>query len=115
MNMPSYRTMLSFTLTGLLLIAMTGCEKKIATVITPLSSASGSSVDATDIELAAHIRSALVSDGVVTSVKIDVVVTKGDARLTGEVETQQQLDQILKVAKSVEGVHTIHDELFVKK
>ena len=40
---------------------------------------------------------------------------KGDVRLTGVLETQQQIDEALRLARAAEGAHTIHDELSLKR
>ena len=47
-------------------------------------------------------------------ITIDVETLKGDVRLSGVVNTQMQIDSAVKVAKSANGVHSVHDELKVK-
>lgn len=42
-------------------------------------------------------------------------VLKGDVHLTGAADNQNQLDHIVKLVRSIEGVHSIHDELTIKK
>jgi osmotically-inducible protein OsmY len=61
------------------------------------------------------VKTALHSDELVKSFDIAVVTLKGDVRLTGAVDNQVQLDHIDKLVRSIEGVHSIHDELTIKK
>jgi len=46
---------------------------------------------------------------------ITVVTTKGDVRLTGILDSQAQIDEAIRIARAVNGVHAIHHELTIKK
>jgi osmotically-inducible protein OsmY len=67
-----------------------------------------------------HLADTVVTDNVqaalnqVASLKgIDITVAtlKGDARLTGVLDSQAQINAAIRVARSVAGVYAIHDEL----
>jgi osmotically-inducible protein OsmY len=73
------------------------------------------SVDPADTELANQIQSALSRDEITASLSILLLVSEGDVRLTGVVDNQLQLDQVIKVVKSVNGVRNIDDQLSLKQ
>jgi len=68
-----------------------------------------------DVEVTLKVKTALLRDEMIKGFNISVVTTKGDVRITGIVDNQAQLDQVDKVVRSIEGVHSVHDELSIKK
>lgn len=68
-----------------------------------------------DVIVTTRVKTALLEDVNVKSFDIAVVTLKGDVQLSGFVDNQGQVDQAVKVARGVEGVHSIHDELRIKK
>ncbi|QCB48672.1 BON domain-containing protein [Hydrogenophaga sp. PAMC20947] len=66
------------------------------------------------MDVTAHVKSALNSEPSLAGLDITVVTTKGDVRLTGEMQSQRDIDTALSAARVAEGAHTIHDELTVK-
>jgi osmotically-inducible protein OsmY len=72
-------------------------------------------VEMSDVEVTTKVKTALLTDLKVKSFDIAVVTLKGDVRLTGTVDNQEQLDHVDTLVRSVEGVHSIHDELTIKK
>lgn len=44
-----------------------------------------------------------------------MITLKGDVRLVGSVETQEQIDEALRIARAAEGIHSIHNELTIQK
>lgn len=112
MKKPTKLLLLSTTLLAMLMLA--GCNKpQDSTGATKADSTMGAEVK--DGEVTAKVKTALLLDEAIKSFDITVVTTKGDVRLTGVVDTQAQLDQIDKIVLGVEGVHSIHDELTIKK
>ncbi|MGZ8984229.1 MAG: BON domain-containing protein [Methylotenera sp.] len=112
--MKTYAKLLILSTTLVSITMMVGCNKPqeatdtakpIATVNTAIS----------DSDVTTKVKSALHSDEMVKSFDISVVTTKGDVRLTGVVDNQDQLDHIDKLVRSIEGVHSIHIELTIKK
>ena len=71
--------------------------------------------ETSDVEVTQGVKDALLQDRALKSFDIAVVTTKGDVRLTGLVENQGQIDSALAIARGVKGVHSLHDELTVKK
>ena len=77
------------------------------------SETAGNKLD--DVVLTTKVKSALVADAAIKSAQIGVVVRKGDVQLSGFVDTQSQIDQAIAVAKSVDGVSGVVNEMSVKK
>jgi osmotically-inducible protein OsmY len=68
-----------------------------------------------DVDVTTNVKTALQRDDALKAFDIGVVTLKGDVRLTGAVDNQGQIDAALKIARGADGVHSIHDELTVKK
>jgi len=68
-----------------------------------------------DVIVTSRVKTALLNEPLVKSFDISVTTLKGDVRLTGFVNNQAQIDRSIAVARAVEGVHSIHDELTIKK
>ncbi|MEI8363475.1 MAG: BON domain-containing protein [Betaproteobacteria bacterium] len=103
---------LSATFVGMTMIV--GCNKpQEATDTTKPSAAVNPAIS--DADVTTKVKTALHSDEMVKGFDIAVVTTKGDVRLTGIVDNQDQLDHIDKLVRSIEGVHSMHDELTIKK
>ncbi|MBA3996022.1 MAG: transporter [Candidatus Accumulibacter sp.] len=73
----------------------------------------GNQVD--DGMLTGHVKAALLSEPSIRSFDIAVVTRKGEVQLSGFVDNQAQIDRALEVARSVEGVHGVVNEMSVKK
>jgi hyperosmotically inducible protein len=102
---------------GLTLIGMTsifGCNnpQKTTDSTKPITSIKS---EISDIDVTSKVKTALSNDVKVKLLAIAVVTTKGDVRLTGNVDNQGQLEYIDKLVRSIQGVHSIHDELTIKK
>ena len=67
-----------------------------------------------DMDITKRVKSAIVMDNAFSGFNIVVVTTKSDVRLTGNVDNKEQIQQILAIARAVDGVKTVHDELKVK-
>lgn len=68
-----------------------------------------------DIDVTARVRAALLRDDSVKSFDITVVTRKGDVQLSGFVDNQRQIDLATQAAKNIQGVHSVHNELTIKK
>lgn len=91
-----------------------GCNKpQDATGISKLNSTLKAEVK--DDEVTRRVQVALVKDEKLGGFDIAVVTHKGDVRLTGFVDNQSQIDYVIKLARSINGAHSIHDELGIKK
>jgi len=73
----------------------------------------GNAVD--DTVLTAKVKSALLGDAAIKSFDVAVVTRKGEVQLSGFANDQNQIDRAIQVAKSVEGVAGVKNEMSVKK
>ena len=73
----------------------------------------GNQVD--DGVMTTKIKSALLADSSIKSFDIAVVTRKGQVQLSGFVDNQGQIDRALEVARGIEGVGVVGNELSIKK
>lgn len=105
---------LASALAGVMTLLSTGCNKPQEAIATaPPSTRVGA--DISDSEVSTRVKTVLLQDANLKSFNIAVATLKGDVRLTGLVDNQSQIDQSIKLVRSIPGVHTIHDELGIKK
>lgn len=91
-----------------------GCNKpQDSTEISKPSSTLKAEVN--DDEVTKRVQEALAKDEKLSDFNITVATLKGDARITGLVNDQDQIDYVKKLVRSIDGVHSIHDELAIKK
>jgi hyperosmotically inducible protein len=101
------------TLAGVITVLSTGCNKpQEAKASAPPSTKVVAEIS--DSEVSTRVKAALLQDANLKSFDIAVATLKGDVRLTGMVNNQSQIDQAIKLVRSIPGVHTIHDELGIK-
>jgi len=112
--MKTYNKLLILITTIVFSAMIIGCNKPTAETETTIPSATAKT-EISDADVTMKVKAALLKDENSKSFGINVVTLKGDVRLTGVVDNQSQLDQIDKLVRSVEGVHSIHDELTIKK
>jgi hyperosmotically inducible protein len=95
-------------------VLTTGCNKQQEAIATaPPSTKLGAEIS--DVEVSTRVKKAMLQDANLKSFDIVVATLKGDVRLTGMVDNQSQIEQAIKFVRSIPGVHTIHDELGIKK
>lgn len=73
----------------------------------------GNTVD--DGIMTSRVKSALIAEPTIKSLDISVVTRKGEVQLSGFVDNQAQIDKAIMVARSVEGVKGLANELSIKK
>jgi len=73
----------------------------------------GNSVD--DGIVTAKVKSALLADPDVKSFDIAIVTRKGEVQLSGFVDNQAQISRAIDIARGVEGVQGINNEMSIKK
>jgi len=73
----------------------------------------GNTVD--DGVVTAKVKSALLADPGVKSIEIAVVTRKGVVQLSGYVDNQAQASRAIDIARGVDGVHSIGNEMSIKK
>jgi hyperosmotically inducible protein len=110
-------------LSFLLVISLSGCEKKEDAVESQQSiadmSANQSSMDeaqkAFDSELAKRVELAIASEEALSEFVIAVLVANSVVQLSGEVETRAEHDLVMKTVREVDGVNQISDLLRIKQ
>ncbi|WP_291439193.1 BON domain-containing protein [Acidovorax sp.] len=101
-------------LTACCTLLLSACGK--TETASPMQAPPASAADnVSDVDVTTHVNSALKSEPNLAGQDIVVVTTKGDIRLTGVVESQEQIDTAISAARAAEGAHTIHNELTVKQ
>jgi len=93
---------------------VTGCNKPqdATTLLKPNSILK---TEIKDEDVTGKVKAALLYDEKLRGFDVAVATLKGDVRLTGLADNQSQIDYVKKIARSIEGVHSIHDELSIKK
>lgn len=102
------------TLGVVAMLAISSCNKPQMASGIP-STVTQPSIETTDSEVTTMVKTALLRDPNIKMFDIAVATIKGDVRLTGVVDSKGQIDEVIKLARGIEGVHSIHDELSVKK
>lgn len=97
-----------------IMISVCGCSKPAEV---PAGSSAPASVDinVSDGDVSERVKTALLQSDSLKGMDITVVTTKGDVRLTGILNSQPQVDEAIRIARAIEGVHSIHHELTIKK
>jgi len=77
------------------------------------TSSVGNKID--DTVITAKVKAALLGDDSIKSNDIMVVTRKGEVQLSGFVNNQVQIDRAVEVARAIEGVTQIGNEMSIKK
>lgn len=97
-------TLVSLASTPLLLSS--GCSS------TPTRESTGEYVD--DTALTTKVKAALIKDPVVKARQVDVTTFKGTVQLSGFVDTAEQKSRAADVARSVQGVRDVTNNISIK-
>lgn len=68
-----------------------------------------------DSVVTAKVKAALLADPEVKSFDVAVVTRKGEVQLSGYVDNQAQINRAIDIARGVEGVQNINNEMSIKK
>ena len=68
-----------------------------------------------DSVVTTRVRSALLADDQIHSLDIAVVTRKAEVQLSGYVDTEKQIQRAVDIAKGVDGVRSVSNEMSVKK
>lgn len=112
------KLLLNTAFISLLSFGIIGCDKSVETTRTPVTdntTASEKKADSSDLDVASNVKTALMKDASVGVFDITVIVSNGDVRLSGFVDNAAQLEQALNLARSVEGVRSVHNELKIRE
>lgn len=111
MNMRRYLSILSITLC---VFAFAGCNRQQPeNAAAPGTSAVVGAAD--DGAVTTKVKAALMAEPDVKSFDIKVETKGGDVTLSGEVDNQAQIDHAVEVARKVEGVKNVTNQLTIKK
>jgi osmotically-inducible protein OsmY len=103
-----------FLLSGVVAIGLAGCNKASEGIVSlPVPPALNANVP--DIEVTNHVKTALLSSEQLKNQDITVLTLKGDVKLIGVLDNQNQINEAIRIARDAEGAHTIHDELTIRK
>ena len=95
------------------LVAATALLGMAACSSTRTQRAPGEQVD--DAALLTSVKSALASDPITEAGEINVDVNRGIVKLSGFVDSSQEQAQAVQVARSVEGVKEVRNDITVQK
>jgi osmotically-inducible protein OsmY len=90
-------------------------ETATSTANTPAAAGAVASGNVSDVDVTQHVQTALLQNDLLKGSDISVVTVKGDVRLVGALDSQAQIDEANRIARSSDGVHAVHDELTIKK
>ena len=68
-----------------------------------------------DSVITARVKAALLADPSIKGLDISVTTRKGEAQLSGFVDNSGQIDRALEVARGIEGVTQVGNEMSIKK
>jgi osmotically-inducible protein OsmY len=97
-----------------LILLAEGCNRTQQPVVTQ-EAVKLNILEKSDLDVTSQVKSALLRDADLKSFDITVVTTKGDVLLKGQVDKQSHIDSALVIVRGIKGVHSIHDELIIKK
>jgi len=89
-----------------LLIAVASCAS------TPTRSSTGELID--DSVITTKVKSLLAADSLLMSFEISVETFKGTVQLSGFVSSKDAVEKAERIAKSVQGVKTVKNDLIIK-
>lgn len=103
----------SVVLVGAVSILITGCGKTPEVVQAPVAVTTvGTEID--DSVVTTKVKSALLGDPEIKSLDVKVETRKGKVQLSGFVDSQMRMDNIIALARKVEGVKDIENGMTLK-
>lgn len=69
---------------------------------------------ASDTAITTKVKAAFVKEKDLSALDISVETTRGVTTLSGKVDSQAEVDLAERVARSVDGVHDVHNKLSVE-
>ncbi len=84
-----------------------------ASTTQPATTTVGAAID--DSVITTKVKAALLADPDIKSFDIAVETHKGEVQLSGFVNSQEQIDQAIAIAKKVDGVTNVGNQMTIKK
>ena len=94
------------------LVALMMVAAVMACASTPEQSSTGEYID--DTVITTKVKTELANDNLLKSFQISVETRKGIVQLSGFVDSQYAVDQAGRIARGVEGVKSVRNNLVVK-
>jgi len=95
-------------------LGLVACDRRENAATTPVSSTTvGTEID--DSVVTTRVKSALFAVPDIKSFDIAVVTRKGEVQLSGFIDSDDQINRILAIVRSVEGVQGVVNEMKLKK
>lgn len=82
---------------------------------TPQAATTTAGTEVDDSVITTKVKAALLADPDIKSFDIAVETHKGEVQLSGFVDTQEQIDHAVEIAKKVEGVTNVGNAMSIKK
>jgi osmotically-inducible protein OsmY len=101
-----YLTSLSTALLALLVAAFVGCAS------TATQEGTGEYLD--DTWITTKVKTAIFNEPRLNSAEINVETFKGEVQLSGFVSTQEDINQALGIARDVQGVKKVKNDMRIK-
>ncbi|EAZ97832.1 BON domain-containing protein [Marinobacter sp. ELB17] len=111
--MSHYRGTQFFSIALFSLLLLTACNKPPGN-FEGIQQNISNAVNVADADVTKNVKIALDGDIAINGFDISVTTRKGDVRLVGVVDTQTQIDAVIKLARGADGAHTINNELTIK-
>ncbi|MDP3521875.1 MAG: BON domain-containing protein [Hydrogenophaga sp.] len=99
-----------------LAVLTTACgktEPEASTLPPPATTTVGTDID--DSVVTARVKTAFTKDDGIKGTDIAVETRKGEVILSGFVDNRSQIDRAVILAKTIEGVHNVRNDLVVKQ
>jgi osmotically-inducible protein OsmY len=91
--------------------SVSNAADKADQVVTKQSNKAGQAID--DTTITTKVKSVLLNEPGMQSMKITVVTEKGIVTLSGSADTQAKIDKAIKLAGAVDGVQSVKSKLVV--
>jgi len=109
----AHRVMAS-AMTGVLVASLAACGKPADTPPSAPEATTSLGTEVDDALITTRVKSALMTDMKLKSYDIKVETRKGEVLLSGFADSQSQLDEAVRVTRSVEGVKNIQNNVTIK-
>ncbi|TFY96334.1 BON domain-containing protein [Ramlibacter humi] len=97
---------------GMLALALAGCASGLGSGDTTTGTrTAGQAID--DVTIGTKLKAAIVADKELSALKINVDTTQGNVRLKGEVKNLAQWRRAAELARNIEGVKSVDNQLVI--
>jgi osmotically-inducible protein OsmY len=104
--------MKTFLIATATVLALAGCASGVGSGNTQTGTrTAGQAVD--DATIGTKLKAALVADKELSALKVNVDTTQGNVRLRGEVKNLTQWRRAADLARSIEGVKSVDNQLVI--